>query len=218
MTYRVMEGRSAAECDVFTGDSIDHAVTWGGDPDAAACPKASDSGTVYSDVHSTPPPAVLPARRAALLVSNHEFARLIRLGKRPGWLGQWQRRPFDGGRRIATPEGCEATTGSRPVQSASMPDRAHGPRVERLEQGVGPLRSHRYPNAVGPLRIDANRRALLGVHEHLDDAVVDKDSQLDGLLPCAARLVAGPVARHAPCTAIEGATVARSESREHTHG
>ena len=46
VTYRVMEGRAAADCDAFTGDSIAHVVTWGGDP-TLPLPEGTDSGTVY---------------------------------------------------------------------------------------------------------------------------------------------------------------------------
>ena len=46
VTYTVMPGRSAADCDVFTGDSIEHVVTWGGDP-MLPLPEGTDSGTVY---------------------------------------------------------------------------------------------------------------------------------------------------------------------------
>ena len=46
VTYKVMPGRSAADCDVFTGNSIAHTVTWGGDP-TLPLPQGTDSGTVY---------------------------------------------------------------------------------------------------------------------------------------------------------------------------
>ncbi len=46
VTYAVMPGRSADDCDVFTGDSISHVVTWGGDP-TLPLPEGTDSGTVY---------------------------------------------------------------------------------------------------------------------------------------------------------------------------
>ena len=77
VTYTVMPGRSAAECDVFTGDSIEHVVTWGGDP-TLPLPEGTDSGTVY--------PRFIPHRRlrfyiarcAALPVSDDELGRLIR--------------------------------------------------------------------------------------------------------------------------------------------
>ena len=46
VTYREMPGRSAPDCDVFTGDSIAHTVTWRGDP-TLPLPQGTDSGTVY---------------------------------------------------------------------------------------------------------------------------------------------------------------------------
>ncbi len=45
--YQVLPGRSAADCDVFTGDDVAHVVTWGGDS-TVPLPTGIDSGTVYT--------------------------------------------------------------------------------------------------------------------------------------------------------------------------
>ena len=64
VTYRVMEGRSAADCDVFTEDSINHVVSWGGDP-TLPLPEGTNSGTVY--------PTFIPHRRLRFYMHDAEL-------------------------------------------------------------------------------------------------------------------------------------------------
>ena len=64
VTYRVMPGRSAADCDVFTGDSIAHVVTWCGNP-TLPLPQGTDSGTVY--------PTFIPHRRLRFYLHNAQL-------------------------------------------------------------------------------------------------------------------------------------------------
>jgi hypothetical protein len=62
--YRALDGRSVEDCDVFTGDDIAHAFSWGGET-TIPLPAGTDSGTVYT--------TFIPHRRLRFVLRNAEI-------------------------------------------------------------------------------------------------------------------------------------------------